>query len=73
MGLGLTGRFCEPCDVEHASKLERVRDAKVTVKFLQEVLPGRRDFVWITIQELREAEDLYEKRRVSKRGTRKVW
>lgn len=68
-GLGIVGRFCAAPDVEHAERLQRVRDVNIPVKFLREVLPTRTDFLWITSGELWEAEEKYEQRR--KRGSKK--
>lgn len=67
-GLGL-GRFCEPAHMEAAGRLERVRDLSIPVKFLREVFPQKKDFLWITPEECREAEDRYEER--SRRNHRK--
>jgi len=69
VGLGLVGRFCEPCHVEAAEKLERVRDVGIPVKFLREVLPVRESFLWITTSEFWEAQERYEQRR--KKSSRK--
>lgn len=69
-GLGLASRFCEPKDVERAEQLQRVRDVNIPVKFLREALPARTDFLWITTDELWEAEDKYEQQR-RKRGGKK--
>lgn len=70
VGLGHANRFCESSHVEMARKLERVRDLDIPVKFLREVLPHRQDFLWITPDELQEAEDKYEKRK--RKGSRKA-
>jgi hypothetical protein len=66
-GLGISGRFCAPEDVERASRLERVRDSGIPVKFLREVLPRRFD-LWVTKEELLMAEDLYSQKKNAPRG-----
>eukprot|EP00928_Gymnodinium_smaydae_P082125 TRINITY_DN65538_c0_g1_i1.p1 TRINITY_DN65538_c0_g1~~TRINITY_DN65538_c0_g1_i1.p1 ORF type:complete len:437 (-),score=35.59 TRINITY_DN65538_c0_g1_i1:79-1389(-) len=73
-GLGLVDRFCSPCDVERAKRLERVRDADVPAKFLREHVGARdKELVWITTEALSVATAAYlqQHRATGKRGTGK--
>jgi len=71
-GLGVTGRFCTPDDVQSAQSLERVRDVGIPMKTLRDVFPGRRDqqLLWLTRTELLLAEEDYRVR--SKKGSRRI-
>eukprot|EP00933_Yihiella_yeosuensis_P022383 TRINITY_DN1762_c0_g1_i3.p1 TRINITY_DN1762_c0_g1~~TRINITY_DN1762_c0_g1_i3.p1 ORF type:complete len:412 (-),score=90.41 TRINITY_DN1762_c0_g1_i3:712-1947(-) len=68
-GLSIAGRFCEPRQVELAKKLERIRDVGIPVQFLRDLFPSKQSFLWISPEELWEAEEKYEKR--AKKGQRK--
>jgi len=70
IGLGIKGRFCDPADLDRARRLQRVRDSSVPAKFFRDVLPGRVDVQWVTMDELAEVEEKYAQRKGGRRSRR---
>jgi len=55
-GLGLSERFCTATEMQLALQLIRVRDLNVSTKLLREMLPEKKQFSWLTLEEMEHLE-----------------